>query len=182
MYSQLQAMDNHHHKQTFTNPVIWEDLPDLDIIRVDDTYYYSASTFAFSPGAPLLRSFDLINWEYIAHSVPELTFGPDYYLSKASSGAYVRGIWASTIGYRRRNGTFYWYGAIQGTGRTYIYTSSQPEGPWMAQNPIDKFYYDAGVFVDDDDTMYIAYGSGTISVAKLTHDGLGYAEEAVRKM
>ncbi|MEU8199363.1 RICIN domain-containing protein, partial [Microbispora amethystogenes] len=40
----------------FTNPVLWEDLADIDIIRVGDTYYYSASTMHYSPGAPVLRS------------------------------------------------------------------------------------------------------------------------------
>ena len=55
--------------QTFNNPVLWEDLADLDIFRVDDTYYYSSSTMHYSPGAPVLRSFDLVNWEYIGYVV-----------------------------------------------------------------------------------------------------------------
>jgi len=50
---------------TFNNPVLWEDLADLDVFRVNDVYYYSASTMAYSPGAPVLRSYDLVNWEYI---------------------------------------------------------------------------------------------------------------------
>lgn len=28
----------------FTNPVIWQDFADIDVIRVGDTYYASAST------------------------------------------------------------------------------------------------------------------------------------------
>ncbi|KAH7127481.1 glycosyl hydrolase [Dactylonectria macrodidyma] len=156
----------------FTNPVIWEDLADLEVIRVHDTYYYSASTMAFSPGAPVLRSYDLVNWEYIGHSVPKLPFGPEYYLDGRHSGAYVKGIWASTFGYRPSNDMFYWYGSIQGTGKTYIYTAKCPEGPWTAQNPMDKLYYDAGLLIDDGDTMYLAYGSKTIFVAQLSRDGL----------
>lgn len=49
----------------FRNPVRWEDLADLDVFRVDDIFYYSASTMHYSPGAPLLSSFDLVNWEYV---------------------------------------------------------------------------------------------------------------------
>ena len=49
---------------TFTNPVVWQDFADGDIIRVGDAYYYSASTMHYSPGAPILRSYDLVNWEY----------------------------------------------------------------------------------------------------------------------
>ena len=38
---------------TYKNPVLWEDLPDDDVIRVGDTYYYSASNMHYSPGAPV---------------------------------------------------------------------------------------------------------------------------------
>ena len=69
---------------TFDNPVLWEDLPDLEVIRVDDTYYYTASTFHYSPGAPVLRSYDLVNWEYIGHSVPVLDCMPSYNLERES--------------------------------------------------------------------------------------------------
>jgi beta-xylosidase len=55
---------------TFNNPVLWEDYPDLDVFRVGDVFYYSSSTFAFSPGAPLLKSYDLVNWTPVSHSVP----------------------------------------------------------------------------------------------------------------
>ena len=35
---------------TYTNPVVWQDFADGDIIRVGDAYYYSASTMHYSPG------------------------------------------------------------------------------------------------------------------------------------
>ena len=62
----------------FRNPVIWEDLADLDIFRVGDMFYYSASNMHYSPGAPILRSYDLVHWEYAGHSVPRLDFSPAY--------------------------------------------------------------------------------------------------------
>ncbi|WP_169945447.1 RICIN domain-containing protein, partial [Microbispora sp. H11081] len=34
---------------TYTNPVLWDDLADIDIFRAGDTYYYSASTMHYSP-------------------------------------------------------------------------------------------------------------------------------------
>ncbi|KAG8845076.1 hypothetical protein FRB91_002091, partial [Serendipita sp. 411] len=67
----------------FTNPVIWNDLADLDVKRVGSIYYYSASTMHYSPGAPILRSYDLFNWEYIGHSVPRLDFGTQYDLTSS---------------------------------------------------------------------------------------------------
>lgn len=158
-------------RKNFINPVIWEDLPDIEVIRVGDIYYMSASSFHFSPGAPILQSFNLAEWEYIGHSVPELVFGERFYLNGQHTGAYVKGIWASTLRYRKSNGLFYWYGAIQGTERTYAYTAEDPKGPWTALSPINKFYYDLGLLIDEDDTMYLAYGTKTIYVSQLSTDG-----------
>ncbi|KAI1164573.1 hypothetical protein F5B18DRAFT_650649 [Nemania serpens] len=69
---------------TFTNPIIWEDLADLDIFRVDDVWYYTASTMHYSPGAPILRSYDLVNWVYIGHAVPKLSWSTAYDLAGTS--------------------------------------------------------------------------------------------------
>jgi len=75
----------------------------------------------FSPGAPILRSYDLANWcdlvssvslyrkadpsvlgvsrEYIGHSVPQLAdFGSKYTLTNGER-AYIRGVWASWLIY-----------------------------------------------------------------------------------
>jgi beta-xylosidase len=162
------ATFNGSRPSTYTNPVFWEDLADIDIIRVDDTYYYSASTMHYSPGAPILRSYDLVNWEYAGHSVPTLDFGSAFSLN--GGRAYVKGIWASFLNYRRSNRTFYWGGCIQGGGGTFIYTATSAEGPWVKHGPL-PCYYDAGMLVDDNDTMYVAYGNTTISVAQLAADG-----------
>ncbi|TVZ41810.1 beta-xylosidase [Alteromonadaceae bacterium 2753L.S.0a.02] len=154
---------------TYTNPIIWEDLPDPEVIRVNDTYYYTASTFHHSPGAPLLRSYDLVHWEYLSHSVPSLDFDKAYDLEGGS--AYVKGIWASTLQYRESNETFYWMGCMHDLGGAYVFTAKQPEGPWQGSKS-DQCYYDMGLLIDDDDRMYVAFGNNTISVAELTADGL----------
>ncbi|MEU5607253.1 glycoside hydrolase 43 family protein [Streptomyces sparsogenes] len=152
----------------YANPVLWQDFADIDIIRVGDTYYYSASTMHYSPGAPILRSYDLVNWEFAGHSVPVLDFGSKYDLNGAR--AYVKGIWASSLAYRPRNRTFYWLGCIE-FAKSYIYTAPSVEGPWSRLTTINNAYYDAGLLVDDDDTMYVSYGNTTISVAQLSADG-----------
>ena len=46
------------------NPVIYSDFPDIDIVRAGDTYYMVTTTMYFMPGGDILRSYDLINWEY----------------------------------------------------------------------------------------------------------------------
>jgi beta-xylosidase len=152
--------------------VIWEDFADPDIFRVGNTFYYSASTMHYSPGAPILRSYDLINWDFVAHSVPVLDFSPNYDLK--GGRAYVKGIWASFLNYRKSNKTFYWGGCIE-FSRTYIYTATAVEGPWQKHPAINNCYYDAGLLIDDDNTMYVSYGNTTINVAQLSSDGLSEA-------
>jgi beta-xylosidase len=123
----------------FNNPVIWEDLADLDIKRVDNAYYYSASTMHYSPGAPILRSYDLFNWEYIGHSVPTLDFGDEY--SLIGSRAYVKGIWASFFNYNPVTKLWYWGGCIH-DGKSYIYSASSVTGPWSRHATFDKVRFD----------------------------------------
>jgi beta-xylosidase len=155
---------------TYANPVLWEDLADADVFRVGDTFYYTASTMHYSPGAPILRSYDLLHWEFAGHAVPNLDFGSNAY-NLTGGRAYVKGIWASALNYRRSNGTFYWIGCVE-FNRTYVYTATTVEGPWQKRSQINNCYYDAGLLIDDDDTMYVAYGNTNISVAQLSADGL----------
>lgn len=161
------AVDNcpSHYK----NPIIWQDLPDPEVIRVDDTYYYTASSFHQSPGAPLLRSYDLVHWEYLSHSVPELDYNSSYDL--INGRAYVDGIWASTLAFRKSNQQFYWMGCMHDTNEGYMYTASDPTGPWQ-KHRTESCYYDMGLLIEQDsDKMYVASGNGTISVAQLSADG-----------
>lgn len=155
---------------TYSNPLIWEDLPDLEVIRAGDAYYYTASTFHHSPGAPLLRSYDLVNWEYLSHSVPMLDFDNSYNLN--GSRSYVNGIWASTLQYRESNKTFYWMGCMHNKGGGYVFTAKSPEGPWT-KNTSQACYYDMGLLIDKDtDKMYVAWGNNSINVAELSADGM----------
>ncbi|MGW4207256.1 family 43 glycosylhydrolase [Lentzea sp. NPDC004789] len=155
--------------QQFTNPVVWQDFADVEVIRVGEVYYLTSSTMHYSPGAPVLRSYDLVNWEFAGHSVPSLDFGTKYDLTNGQRG-YVNGIWASSLQYRPSNRTFYWTGCID-FNDTYIYTASAVDGTWSKHAQIDNCYYDAGMLIDDNDTMYVAYGRDTISVAQLSADG-----------
>lgn len=47
---------------TFKNPVVWADVPDPDVIRVGDYFYMVSTTMHLMPGAPVMRSKDLVNW------------------------------------------------------------------------------------------------------------------------
>jgi beta-xylosidase len=154
---------------TFDNPVVYEDYPDVDPFRVGDAFYLSSSTFAFSPGAPLLKSYDLVNWAPVTHSVPRLNFGSKYDLPNPTTRGYVGGIWASSVRYRKSSDKFIWMGCVQSSGQTYIWTAPGHNAAanngevsswnWTAAGSIPKCYYDNGIFIDDDDTMYVVYGN-----------------------
>ena len=97
---------------TYTNPILYADYSDPDVIRVGQDYFMVASSFHFSPGIPVLRSRDLVHWTIIGHVLPRLPFGPLYdmpgphtltdKISKPIGGTkYASGVWAPT---RSRSG------------------------------------------------------------------------------
>jgi beta-xylosidase len=151
---------------------VYEDFADNDVsMGPDGLYYFSASNMHYSPGAPILRSADLVNWDLIGHSVPSLDFGSQYNLTDGRR--YRGGTWASTLRYRASNGLRYWIGCVD-FWYTYTYTAKNPTGPWTraAVSPGGTCYYDCGLLVDDDDTMYVVYGATEVHVAQLSADGL----------
>mgnify|MGYP003636055019 FL=1 len=163
---QNHALQKHQAASSnFTNPVVYSDFADNDISRgPDGKFYFSASNMHFSPGAPILRSSDLVNWEPIGHSVPTLAFGAAY-------DAYRRGTWASTMRYRASNGLWYWIGCVD-FWVTYIYTASDIAGPWSQRSALyGKCYYDCGLLIDDDDTMYVVHDNTNVKMSQLSADG-----------
>ncbi|GJC91311.1 glycosyl hydrolase family 43 protein [Colletotrichum higginsianum] len=160
--------------ETFQNPVLYEDYPDNDVsVGPDGAFYFSASNFHYSPGAPILRSLDLVNWEPVGHSIPRMNFGDGYDLPPGGPRAYRGGTWASTLRYRESDGLWYWIGCTN-FWITWVFTASSVEGPWYNRANFGggTCMYDNGLLIDDDDTMYVVYGNGQVKVAQLAADGL----------
>ena len=65
---------------TMTNPVIWADVPDPDVIRVGDDYYMVTTTMHLMPGAPVMHSRDLVNWRTIGYVFDRIDDGDRYNL------------------------------------------------------------------------------------------------------
>ena len=84
--------------QQFENPMIFADVPDLDIIRVDDTYYMVSTTMHFSPGCGIMKSKDLVNWEIINYAYDEIDEGDQFRLLNGQSD-YSQGSWAANLRY-----------------------------------------------------------------------------------
>ena len=54
------------------NPIIHADVPDVSMVRVGDAYYMSSTTMHMSPGLPIMKSKDLVNWELLNYAYDRL--------------------------------------------------------------------------------------------------------------
>ena len=148
------------------NPVIWSDYPDLDPIRVGDTYYMVSTTMYFMPGCVILRSYDLLHWENAVHVYAELDNTPAQRLEDGKQ-IYGAGMWAASLRYH--NGKFYLVFICNDTHATYLYTATDIEGPWE-KHTIEGFYHDSSLLFDDDGRVYLAYGNSDIYLTELKPD------------
>ena len=84
-------------EEPIANPMLWADVPDPDVIRVGDTFYMVSTTMHLMPGAPVMRSKDLKNWETVGYIFDRLTDSPKYDLQEGT--VYGRGQWATSLKY-----------------------------------------------------------------------------------
>src|SRR6187431_292463 len=78
------------------NPVIFADVPDMSMIRVGDTYYMSSTTMHMSPGVPIMKSKDLVNWKLVNYAYDTLASIDALNLDNGKS-TYGKGSWASSM-------------------------------------------------------------------------------------
>jgi beta-xylosidase len=153
--------------QPAENPIIHADVPDIAIIRVGSTYYMSSTTMHMSPGLPIMKSKDLVNWTIVNYAYDILDDVDDLNLINGKT-AYGRGSWASSLRYHK--GTYYVTTFSGTTGKTYVYTTKNIEkGPWKAVS-FKPSLHDHSLFFDDDGRVYMIYGAGKIMLAELTPD------------
>lgn len=156
------------------NPVIFADVPDMSIVRVGDSYYMSSTTMHMSPGVPIMKSKDLVNWRLINYAYDTLANIDALNLDNGES-TYGRGSWASCIRYHQ--GIFYVTTFAQTTGRTHIFTTKDIEkGPWKVSS-FKPSYHDHTLFFDDDGRVYLIYGGGKLKLVELNADASGVKPE-----
>jgi beta-xylosidase len=140
------------------------------------------------PGAPVMASKDLKNWETVGYIFDKLTDSPKYDLAfslpldqqkgEGVGTVYGRGQWATSLKYH--DGKFWAllapneHGAM---GDTYIFTAPKAEGPWTVHSRL-RHFHDATLFFDDDNTPYIFFGTG--EMCQLTPDLKGVVEGSLR--
>ncbi len=146
------------------NPMLWADVPDPDVIRVGDTFYLVTTTMHLMPGAPIMASKDLKNWQTVSYVFDRLTDSPKYDMQEGT--VYGRGQWATSLKYH--NGRFYALLAPNEggpMGQTYIFSAEKAEGPWELVSRM-RHFHDCSLFFDDDGRVYVIYGTGEMMELK----------------
>ncbi len=151
------------HSTPFTNPVMWADVPDMSVTRSGSDFYLISTTMHLMPGAPVMKSKDLVHWEIASYVFDSLSDNSKYNLIDGT--VYGRGQWASSIRYH--NGKYYvLFSPNDQPFRSYIYESTDPsEGNWKLLTRTQHFH-DASLFFDDDGRVYVFYGTGDLRELK----------------
>jgi beta-xylosidase len=150
---------------TFTNPLFYDEFSDPDLIRVGDWFYLTGTTMHAMPGVPILRSKDLVNWEFVAYAMDRLDLGPAFRLEDGKH-IYGQGIWAPSFRYHA--GKFYIFTNVNGQA-TQMFTATDPKGPWT-RTPMKRSFHDLSVLFDDDGKAYVVWDHQTMHLAQLTDD------------
>ncbi len=155
-------------QQTAVNPLIYADVPDMSMVRVDDTYYMSSTTMHMVPGVPIMKSKDLVNWELVSYAYDRLTDDVPAMNLDDGQNTYGRGSWASCIRYHK--GMYYVSTFAQTTGKTYFFMTRDIEkGPWKRVE-FAPSCHDHTFFFDEDGRNYLIYGNGKLFIAELEAD------------
>ena len=144
----------------YRNPILNADVPDMSVCSDGEWFYMVSTTMHLMPGAPIMRSRDMRQWETIAYVFPRIDDGPRYDLLGGST-AYGQGQWASSLRYH--GGRFYlWFTANGGPGRGFIYTADDAAGPWQLHSR-PRHHHDGSLFFDDDGRVYLFHDTGRLT-------------------
>jgi len=151
----------------------------MAIVRVGKTYYMSSTTMHMSPGLPIMKSTDLVNWRMASYAYQTLADNEALRLENGRN-AYGAGSWASSLRYH--DGMFIASTFSSTSGRTHIYSTRDPErGPWK-ETSFEPALHDHSLFFDDDGRVYMVWGSGRIKLTELNADLSGIKAGGVNQV
>jgi beta-xylosidase len=161
------------------NPLIFADVPDMAMIRVGANYYMSSTTMHMSPGLPIMKSTDLVNWKIINYAYDNLADMPELNLTEGKN-AYSKGTWASSL--RFHNGMYYVTTFSYTTGKTYIFRTKDIEKGHWKRVSFTPAYHDHSLFFDDDGKTYLIYGADKLKILELNDDLTGVKQGVPEKV
>ncbi len=149
---------------SYANPVLHADYSDPDVIRVGSEFWLTASSFTATPGLPILRSTDLVNWTLVGHALCQV---PDPSYAALRPGC---GVWAPSI--REHGGRFWIFFPLPDEG-IFVTVAPHPAGPWSEPWLLQeaKGWIDPCPFWDDDGNAWLfhAYANSRAGVRDRLH-------------
>jgi beta-xylosidase len=99
------------------------------------------------PGAPVMKSKDLVHWEIASYVFDSINDNSKYDLIDGS--VYGRGQWASSIRYNKGK---YWvlFSPNDQPYRSFIYSTTNPSTEKWKLHTRMQHFHDASLFFDDD--------------------------------
>jgi len=177
-FSSFTSLKNQRNDDGYSNPIIFADYSDPDVIRVDDNFYMVSSSFSHFPGLPILHSKDLLHWRILGHAATH------YPVDSFKIPQHGNGIWAPSIQYH--NGEFYIYFGDPDNG-IFMTKSKKAEGPWEPLHLVKeaKGWIDACPFWDDDGNTYLVHAwaksragiNSILTLNKMSPDGKNILDE-----
>ncbi|WP_309231977.1 glycoside hydrolase 43 family protein [Micromonospora tarensis] len=160
---------------TYSVPLLNADVPDISVERVPaaendegrDIYYMISTTMHLSPGAPIMKSYDLVNWEIVNYVFDRASIGDSFSLRNGQN-SYGQGQWASSLRYH--DGMFYVAFNTNNLNGAYLYRTDDIENGGWQRTALGRGLHDPSLFFDVDGTPYIFYGSGGTSAVRLNAD------------
>ncbi|MBR5637299.1 MAG: glycoside hydrolase 43 family protein [Pseudobutyrivibrio sp.] len=159
------------------NPLLNMDMPDMDVIKANGYFYMVSTTMFFTPGAPILRSKDLKNWEIVSYIFEKIEDN-DIYELKNKKNAYGACQWATSLAFH--NGKFYAAFVCNDMKKTYIFHSDDIEKSYWERFEIEGIYHDMS-FLFWEDKAYLVYGNGDIYIAELNENLTGINKNGLNK-
>ena len=160
------------------NPVIKMGMPDIDVISANGFYYMVSTTMFFTPGAPILRSKDLKNWEIISYIFDKIEDN-DIYELKNGKNAYGACQWATSLAVK--DGIYYAAFVCNDMKKTYIYFTDDIEKSFWDRAELDGIYHDMS-FLFWQGGSYLVYGNGDIHIIELEDDLKSIKADGLNKL
>lgn len=150
-----------------TNPIMWADVPDVDVIRVGPVFYMVSTSMHSMPGCPIMKSVNLNDWEIVNYVYDTFEDNEAHRLLDGK-GIYGKGSWAASLRYK--DGFYYVCFSSNDMDQFYIYRTEDIEHGTWERSVIPGLHHDPGLLLDDDNRSYVIYGNGDIRIRELTED------------
>ena len=141
----------------YENPILAGDYPDPSVLRVEDDYYMTNSSFEYYPGLLIWHSKDLVNWEPVCRALHK----------------YVGSVYAPDF-IKFRDRYFIYFPA---NSTNWVITAQSPEGPWSDPIDLKVGNIDPGHVVGQDGKRYLHLSGGYL--IQLADDGLSTVGELI---